>query len=45
MAQGTNLKQPTKGILDLRALCFGAHTTGFPLYTANSETLFNTQLR
>lgn len=40
-----DIKQPTKGIMDLRALFSGANTSGFPLYIANSEILFNTQLR
>lgn len=33
----------TKGILGPKALCFGAHTSGFA--PANSEAPFNTQLR
>lgn len=39
VAQGTDIKQPTKGLLDLRALFCGAHTSGFPFYIANSETV------
>lgn len=41
MAEGRSLEQPTKGILALNTLFFGAHTSDFPLSTANSETLFN----
>lgn len=44
MAQGTDTKQPAEGILDLRALLCGAHTSGFALHIAISETLLTTQL-